>query len=168
MKTPVHITSRRLRAAEGYLELELPDLALAEMDLVQEPGPLAVPVMWMTAEALKAQGRFEEAIAPLRQVARALPMPISRPAWESLTECLRKSGRIAGADDVESTIQHLQEKSDSPDQASDSQPNFQISIPNCGRLEVQVNTGGNVLKISFEPQKPAPPDTPPAGDQPAE
>jgi hypothetical protein len=82
-----------LRTAEGFMDLDLPQFALEELDTISEPGEFQIPVLWMIAEALKAQGRFEDAVAPLQHIARTLPAPINEEARKSLSECLEKAGR---------------------------------------------------------------------------
>ena len=127
-------TIRRLTIAEGYLELDLPEFALAELERVTDPGELSVPVMWMTAEALKAQGRYEEAIAPLRHVARSVPKPLRRQAWESLSECLISAGRIATANDALATSNEL--TVDSGKEITKTL--LQFELPEIGKLEVDI------------------------------
>ncbi len=130
-------TIRRLTSAEGYLELDLPELALAELERVTDPGELSIPVMWMTAEALKAQGRYEEAIAPLRHVARSVPKPLRRQAWESLSECLKGAGRIATANDALATIDESSVDSDK----EITKTRLQFELPKIGKLQVDIEFG---------------------------
>jgi hypothetical protein len=46
---------RRLLAADGYLDLEMPVQALRELEAIEEPGPLEPAVQFLTGEALKSQ-----------------------------------------------------------------------------------------------------------------
>mgnify|MGYP001287879771 CR=1 FL=1 len=140
-------TTRRLTAAQGYLELELPELALDELKSVEDPGPFVVPHLWMTGEALKAQGRYDEAIALLRHVARSLPPPASQQAWQSLTECLQESGRQASAQDGSTTIHNLdvQQSSATPVR----QQTFDITIPHVGKLTLNLKPG-SAVRVSIE------------------
>lgn len=96
-----HKTIRRLAAAEGYLELDLPAYALEELAAIQEPGAFEPLVHYMTGEALKGQKRFADAIEPLKRAAQTIPAPHNRPAWLSLGECFRAGGRDELADVVE-------------------------------------------------------------------
>ncbi len=141
---------RRLQAAEGYLELELPHLALEELDGIEAPGPFEIPYCWMTAEALKELGRYDDAITPLRHVARTLPMPISRQAWESLGECLEKSGRSAAASDIEQTVKLLEKKSEESAGSGDAASNVRIRIPHIGDVSFKLESGGGELTITIE------------------
>ena len=136
----INTVVRRLTAAEGYLELELPALALEELQRVQDPGPLSVPVMWMTAEALKALGRYEEAITPLRHVARSVPQPLRRQAWESLSECLKCAGRLDAANDAIKTSSEF--PADNPLAAPERK--LQLSLPKIGKLEVSIAFDGGL------------------------
>ena len=88
---------RNLTAAEGYLELDLPELALEALLEIKEPGPLTVPCLFLVGETLKKLERYDEAIAPLRQAACSLPSPLSAIAWQSVADCLQKSGRDASS-----------------------------------------------------------------------
>ena len=140
-------TTRRLTAAEGYLELDLPGFALEELQCVEDPGPLVVPHLWMTGEALKAQGRYDEAVALLRHVARSLPTPASQQVWQSLTECLQQSGRQASAEDGPATINtlKLQDTSATPVR----QQTFGIVIPHAGKLTLHLKPG-SAVSVSIE------------------
>jgi predicted Zn-dependent protease len=131
---PINQIIRRLTTAEGYLELDLPELALEELGRVTEPGEFSIPVLWMTAEALKAQGKYEEAIAPLRHVARSVPAPLRQQAWQSLSECLKSAGRIATATDALATSNEL--TVDSGKEITKTR--LQFELPTIGKLEVKI------------------------------
>jgi hypothetical protein len=83
---------RKLTAADGYLELGMPTHALAELDAIEQAGPLQPAVEFMTGLALKDQHRYEDAIAPLQKAAVEIPAPHNRDAWVSLGECYRMTG----------------------------------------------------------------------------
>jgi tetratricopeptide (TPR) repeat protein len=110
--------ARRLAAAEGYLELGLPVDALDELQKIENAGPFQAAYMWMMGESLRVQGLSEEAIAPLRQAARALPSETGHQAWEALKDCLEKSGRSATAEDMAQTMEYLEQRGDSIKQSS--------------------------------------------------
>lgn len=86
-------TIRRLQTAEGYLELNLPERALAELDSIQEHGPFEPAIALLQGEALKTQERFDDALVPLKRAATLIPTPLNKRAWRSIAECYRKSGR---------------------------------------------------------------------------
>lgn len=138
-------TVRKLTAAEGYLELELPKLALEELATIGDPGEYQIPVMWMTGEALKADGQFDEAVAPLKLVAESVEGPISARAWESLSDCLEKSGRKLPTEEPTITRSDLPHEAETPGRVN-------IQIPGFGTLKFSAQDGA--ISISVEPQKP--------------
>lgn len=93
--------ARRISAAEGYLDLDLPERALRELETITEPGPYEPTVEYMKGEALIAQRRFSEAIAPLKRAVQLIPPPHNREAWKSLGECYRLRGDEELADMIE-------------------------------------------------------------------
>lgn len=86
-------TLKRLTAAEGYLELDLPDLALEELDGVEQPGPYGAVIDWLTGEALKEKREYDAAIDSLSRAIPGIPSPHNRRAIEALSECFRQTGR---------------------------------------------------------------------------
>ena len=98
---PLQKTVRRLEAAEGYLELDLPNYALDELEAISDPGPFEPLIHYMKGDALKEQRRFQDAIEPLTQAARLIPAPHNRIAWKALGECYRQGGQDELADVVE-------------------------------------------------------------------
>lgn len=86
-------TIRRLQAAEGYLELNMPKNAWDELESIEDPGPLEAVVEFLKGEALKGQQRYEEAVAPLKRAAELVPAPHNQKAWLSLSECFRQGGK---------------------------------------------------------------------------
>jgi Flp pilus assembly protein TadD len=92
---------RRISAAEGFLDLDMPERAMRELDAITEPGPYEPTVEYMKGEALIAQRRFSEAIAPLKRAVQLIPPPHNREAWKSLGECYRLRGDEELADVIE-------------------------------------------------------------------
>lgn len=90
--------ARRLQAAEGYLQLGLPDYALDELKHVEAGGPFEAMREGLTGEALKAAHRFDEAIPHLRQAIGLMPGPLSCPVWISLSECYAAAGDNESSD----------------------------------------------------------------------
>lgn len=86
-------TIRLLQRAEGYLELQLPVRAIAELDAIADAGPFEPAVALLRGEALKSQQRYDEALEPLKQAATMIPAPLNKRAWRSLSECYRQTGR---------------------------------------------------------------------------
>jgi hypothetical protein len=137
---------RHLTAAEGYLELGLPQSALLELQKVKEPGQYAVPHLWLTGEALRAEGRFAEAIEPLSNVIGNLPPFLCDVAKASLQECLKQTGQVVesspatnGTASVET--QGASENTDSSQVGSGAQPEVAVTQPTrseSGQLAVPV------------------------------
>jgi len=84
---------KRLAAAEGYLELGLPEYALSELDSVQEAGPFEAISQLLRGEALQAEERFTEAIPALNRAAELVPAPFNQRALLGLSRCYRASGQ---------------------------------------------------------------------------
>jgi Flp pilus assembly protein TadD len=82
---------RILQSAEGYLELEMPDHALAAISRLsaEEMNGVAFHLM---GESLRALGRYAEAVSPLRQAADGAPSDIH--IWLSLGWCYKRINRI--------------------------------------------------------------------------
>ena len=89
---------RRLMAADGYLQLGLPDAALKELDAAGDCGPLASARDYLAGQALMADDRHEAALEPLRRAAETIPAPWNRAAYESLSVCFRATGQDELAD----------------------------------------------------------------------
>lgn len=92
---------RRLAAAEGYLQLDLPRYALAELDAVTDAGPLEAIAQLFRGEALQAQSNFAEAIGPLRKAAELFPAPFNQRALMDLSHCYREQGEVDLADQAQ-------------------------------------------------------------------
>ena len=103
-----------LREASGYIELgellvqadapipphaeKLLHRGLAALDLLPEPTRSRADARLLEGEALRALGRFEEAIVPLTAVADKHPERIE--AWLGLGWCLKRLGRLDAAIDM--------------------------------------------------------------------
>lgn len=91
---------RRLAAAEGYLEIGLPTYALSELNRVSEAGPFEPIVQLFRGEALQAQEKFADAIAPLNRAAEMFPAPFNQRALMALSNCYRHEGQDRLADEA--------------------------------------------------------------------
>lgn len=80
-----------LRAAEGYLELEMPSHALDALARLK-PDELNTIAYHLKGESLRALGLFQEAIPSLRQAAESSPGDIH--IWLSLGWCYKRIGRV--------------------------------------------------------------------------
>lgn len=139
-----HRTVRKLTAAEGYLELGLPRLALEELAAIGDPGEYQMPVLWMTGEALKANGQFDEAVAPLKFVAESVAGPMSVRAWQSLSDCLEKSGRKKRSVQTPAIRNGQLSETGQPGRVN-------LEIPGFGTLKFAAHNG--TISISVEPLK---------------
>jgi tetratricopeptide (TPR) repeat protein len=95
--------ARRLQAAEGYLQLGLPDYALDELSRVEADGPFEAVRQGLTGEALKAAHRFDEAIPYFRQALDLIPVSLTSPVWKSLSECYAAAGDKAAEEECLAT-----------------------------------------------------------------
>ena len=102
MSTKIHSrVVRRISAAEGYLDLDMPERAMRELEAITDPGAYEPTVEYMKGEALIAQRKFSEAIGPLKRAVQLIPPPHNRDAWKSLGECYRLRGDEELADVIE-------------------------------------------------------------------
>jgi tetratricopeptide (TPR) repeat protein len=98
------IVVRRLAAAEGYLELGLPNYALAELNSVADPGPFAPIAELFRGEALQAQEKYADAIEPLHRAAQMFPSPFNQRALLALCNCYRHDGQTQLADETAAAL----------------------------------------------------------------
>jgi len=98
------IVVRRLAAAEGYLELGLPNYALAELNTVTDPGAFAPIAELFRGEALQAQEKYADAIEPLNRAANMFPAPFNQRALLALSNCYRKDGQTKLADETAASV----------------------------------------------------------------
>lgn len=85
-------TIRRLVAADGYMELNMPGKAITELEKVDNAGPLEGPRQMLLGVAKKRSGNSEGAISHLESAARLMPKPARRFAWSELVTCYRGIG----------------------------------------------------------------------------
>lgn len=157
---------RRLTKAEGYLELGMPDQALSELRSIDDPGAFSVPHLLMTAAALKALGKTEEASESLRKVASNLPKISGMDVWKVLGKFLKKLGQSADSKGIEKIVASMGlkpiamgvAKLDSEDAASinefvekmvkKSDDEIRVEIPQFGTLAVKIEPGQSLtIKI---------------------
>lgn len=93
MRAPLAPKSvRRLLSADGYMDLNMPEQALVELQKMPEGGPLEGPRHLLSGIALKQLDRSQEAISHLEKAARLMPSPVRRFAWRELVDCYRAAG----------------------------------------------------------------------------
>jgi tetratricopeptide (TPR) repeat protein len=127
---------RRLTAAEGYLELDLPDYALEELERIEDPGPYTGVVDWLSGEAFREKQDYNAAIERLQRAVRDIPVPHNRAAVHSLTACLRNTGRDDLADAIEKYAAVAEE-------LSDEEIHVEFPIESAGR-DVRLGTDDDV------------------------
>lgn len=89
---PTQKNLRRLIAAEGYLELELPQRAIRVLDEIENAGDLSPFVNYLRGQAYRSMEDFGPAIDCLQEAAGGIPAPFSRRVWEDLGDCFRREG----------------------------------------------------------------------------
>ncbi|MGH7127788.1 MAG: TPR end-of-group domain-containing protein [Planctomycetaceae bacterium] len=89
---------RCLRAAEGYLGLDMPDHALRELRRIEQPELCAREFYQIQGEALRQKGRYEQA---LEVFGRALAEdPTNAGVLLGMAWCYKRTGRLPQAIDV--------------------------------------------------------------------
>lgn len=80
------------RAAEGYLELGMPQHALDTLARLDDPAGSDGHPLYLRGEALRAMERYGEALVPLIQAARLEPENLH--VWFALGWCYKRTGQI--------------------------------------------------------------------------
>ncbi|MEZ6047896.1 MAG: hypothetical protein R3C11_20440 [Planctomycetaceae bacterium] len=96
-----HKVTRRIVAADGYLDLRLPMQAIEELAAIEAAGEMQPAVDYVMGQALMMQQQYDEAIEVLQRAAENIPAPFSQLAWSMLAECLREQGQLELADVVD-------------------------------------------------------------------
>jgi tetratricopeptide (TPR) repeat protein len=89
---------RLLDEAEGYLMLELPDRALRILESRGDWATMQFEASLLTGEALRALGRYREALRPLEVAAGLRPSDVS--VAIALGWCYKRTHRLAQAIDA--------------------------------------------------------------------
>jgi tetratricopeptide (TPR) repeat protein len=89
---------RRLEAAEGYLLLDLPLRALELLESRSEWATMQFEASFLTGEALRALGRYRDALRPLEQAAALRPGDVG--VAIALGWCYKRTHRLAQAIDI--------------------------------------------------------------------
>jgi predicted Zn-dependent protease len=83
---------RRLLAADGYLDLGMPEQAVEELDRIDAAGPLEGPRQLLRGIAMKQLDDHTTAIQHLEKAARLMPSPVRKFAWRELAESYEAVG----------------------------------------------------------------------------
>lgn len=86
------VSLRRLLAADGYLQFQLPHRAIAELEKTGPAGPLEGPRQLLWGIALNQSDHAMQAIPHLEQAARLLPPTARCCAWHELEYAYREVG----------------------------------------------------------------------------
>jgi tetratricopeptide (TPR) repeat protein len=92
---PKNRVERRLKAAEGYLELELPHLALAALDEVKDPLDLHFEWHVLRGEALRHLERHDEALKAFQPAEREKPDNV--PLLMAMAWCYKRTSQLPRA-----------------------------------------------------------------------
>ena len=126
-------TVRRLAAAEGYLELQMPSYALTELNRVGDAGPFEPIAQLFRGEALQAQEKYSEAIEPLNLAAQMFPTPFNRRAFVALSNCYRHEGQEQLADEAAAAAE-IEESSSGGKATLTILPIFQVKDSGSNRM----------------------------------
>lgn len=89
---------RKLLAAEGYLELSLPERALQILQSQTDWTPMQFEASYLTGEALRSLERYREALKPLEVAAALRPGDVG--VAIALGWCYKRTNRLAQAIDA--------------------------------------------------------------------
>lgn len=89
---------RRLAAAEGYLELDLPLRSLEILQSRPEWGTMQFEACFLTGEAMRSLGQFRDALKPLEIAANLRPGHMG--VALALGWCYKRTNRLAQAIDA--------------------------------------------------------------------
>lgn len=93
--TPHRNQDRRLLAAQGYLELDLPDLALAELDRIAPPHDEEFTVNCLRGEALRQKADWSGALNAYQQAILEAPHNIG--VLMAMAWCFKRTGQLPRA-----------------------------------------------------------------------
>lgn len=102
--------ARRIREAEGYLELGLPEQATETLQKKPELVANSGAAQYLLGESLRQQHRYAEAIAPLERATEILPDQME--VALALAWCYKRTGQLASAIDALQLVAN-----DRPDEA---------------------------------------------------
>lgn len=95
---PDKVRARLLRAAEGYLSLDLPDQALRELNRIEDVGDDRYGVYLMRGEALRVKQEHRQALDAFRQAHLEKPTDLS--ALFGMAWCFKRIDQLSNAIDA--------------------------------------------------------------------
>lgn len=90
-----HKRHRRLRAAQGYLELEMPTAALEQLDAIAEPHDAALTVHCLRGEALRQKSDWDAALKAYQKA--ILDSPRNVAVLMAMAWCFKRTGDLPRA-----------------------------------------------------------------------
>ncbi len=95
---PRRIRERRLDAARGYLLLEMPQPALAELAQIQDPGPQKFEFHLLKGECFRALKRHEEALSEFEEAHHLHPSDLD--VLMGMAWCFKRTSQLLRAIDT--------------------------------------------------------------------
>jgi tetratricopeptide (TPR) repeat protein len=87
--------ARRLLAASGYLDLEMPAHALRTLDGIADPEMMPFEFYLLRGQALRAEGKFEEALVALSRAREERPTDLD--VLMGMAWCYKRTDRLSQA-----------------------------------------------------------------------
>jgi tetratricopeptide (TPR) repeat protein len=87
--------ARRLQAASGYLDLEMPSQALRALDGIAHPEATPFEFYYFRGQALRMAGRFEEALVALSRAREE--QPVNLDVLMGLAWCFKRTDQLSRA-----------------------------------------------------------------------
>lgn len=84
-----------LRQAEGYLELNMPETAIAVLNRLGDSDTMGARGLYLLGEAYRSMERYREALVPLAKVATLLPEDLH--VSLAIAWCYKRVGRLEHA-----------------------------------------------------------------------
>jgi hypothetical protein len=99
MASVISVTLDQLRVAKrieqscGYLELSMPEQALANLEGLSSEGQLEGALQYVRGQALRMDGRLDDAVEPLSIAAKLLPEPAAKHVLLAVAQCQQALNR---------------------------------------------------------------------------
>ena len=81
------LVAKRIEQSCGYLELSMPEQALANLDGLATEGQLEGALQYIRGQALRMQDKFDDAVEPLSIAAKLLPEPAAKHVLLAVAQC---------------------------------------------------------------------------------
>ena len=121
---------RHLQAAEGFLELELPDNAAQELTQVPDAGSMEGIRHLLWGRTLKTQEFYPAAIDALLEALRYHPFEFSAELWKTIGECYEQTGQVTAAQQAAEQAERVSHMNEIVAIFSCSQPRTHLGLSN--------------------------------------